>query len=170
MLKRVLIFGTAMMAIAAVGACGDDSGSLPAKPQIVTDRDTIVGSLYVGRLPDGGLGVQFREDILMVTDQGQQDLVISSMAVSGDPSITLVTPVLIQSVDLPDGGVTSTTSNTLKSNKSGFLKVLCAPPAQLGATDGGSIKYTAELAIQSNAENKPTKTVPIQCTAVDGGI
>jgi hypothetical protein len=170
MLKRVLIFGTAVIAVTAVFACGDDSGSLPAKPQIVTDRDTIVGSVFVGRLPDGGLGVQSRTDILSVTDKGQQDLVISSIAVSGDQVLSLLTPVIIQPVDLPDGGVGSTTSNTIKSNKSGFLTVQCAPPAQLGAVDGGSITYTGELTIVSNAENKPNKTLGITCTAVDGGI
>jgi hypothetical protein len=170
MLKRVLVLGTAVIAVAAVGACGGDSGSLPAKPQIVTDRDTIVGSVFVGRLPDGGLGVQSRQDILQVSDKGQQDLVASSIAVTGDQALSLVTPVIIQPVALPDGGTGSTTSNTLKSNSAGFLTVKCAPPAQLGASDGGSIKYTGQLTIVSNAENKPTKTVGIECTAVDAGI
>jgi len=163
MLKRVLVFGTAVIAVTAVIACGDDSGSLPAKPQIVTDRDKIVGSVFVGRLPDGGLGVQSRQDILQVSDKGQQDLVVSSIAVTGDQALSLQTPVIIQPVALPDGGTGSTTSNTLQSNKTGFLTVQCAPPPQLGT-------YTGQLTIQSNAENKPTKTVDITCTAVDGGI
>jgi hypothetical protein len=165
MLKRVVVFGSAVMAVAVVGACGDDS--LPVKAQIVTDRDKIVDSLFVGRLPadaGGGIAAQIIKENLQVTDKGQQDLVVSSIAVTGDAPITLLTPVIIQPVALPDGGTGTTASNTLKVNQTGIITIQCAPPPVLPGT------YNGTLTIVSNAENKPTKTIDIQCTAVDAGI
>jgi hypothetical protein len=140
MLKRVLVSCAVLIGVAAIGACGGTSGSsLPVKPQIVTDRDTIVDTMFVN---------QTRQETVQVTDKGQQDLVVSGYSLSnGNGVITLVNQAIIQ----PDG----TSSNTVKSNQTGFITMQCKP------TSAGA--FTGTLTIQSNAENNPTKTVAITC-------
>src|SRR5215813_9308779 len=70
MLKRVL-FSCAVLIGTVYLACGGDSGTtLKPKPQIVTDRDSIVDTFFVG---------QGRAQTLTVLNQGQQDLVVSSL-------------------------------------------------------------------------------------------
>ena len=132
------------MLLGAAGiACGGDSGGdLPAKLQIVTDRDSIVDqAIFAG---------QQKNQTLQIINKGQQDLVVSGFTLQADTGWTLVStsPTLFQE----DG----TQSATVKSNKTAFLFMTCKP-----TTAGETI--TGTLTINSNAENKPTKTVDVSC-------
>ncbi|HVP61613.1 MAG TPA: hypothetical protein VMT11_13695 [Myxococcaceae bacterium] len=141
MIKRLLVSCAVLLGAAGM-ACGGDSGTadLPVKPQIVTDRDSIVDqAIYAG---------QTKTQTLQVTDKGQQDLVVSTYALTGDSAIVLLNSTLAQA----DGS----SSNTVKSNKTAFISMTCKPT---------SVNQTvnATLTINSNAENKPTKTVTVSC-------
>jgi hypothetical protein len=161
MIKRVLVSGAVFVG-AALLACGGDSGTdLKQKPQIITDRDSIVDTFFVG---------QGRGETLLVQNKGVEDLVVSGLQLSAsDPG--LVTPVT-----LPDGGVTAPflllssgvldlngqVNNTIKSNQTGLVAMRFTRPApgQYQAADGGI--YQATLTITSNAENFPSKNVPLE--------
>jgi len=160
MIKRVLVSGAVFVG-AALLACGDSGTELKQKPQIVTDRDSIVDTFFVG---------QGRPETLSVLNQGVEDLVVSGLQLSAsDPG--LVTPVT-----LPDGGVVAPflllssdvldsngqVNNTIKSNATGLVAMRFTRPApgQYQAADGGI--YQATLKITSNAENFPTKTIPLE--------
>ncbi len=130
-----------LLGAAAIG-CGGSSGSgdLPVKPQIVTDRDSIVDqAIYAG---------QQKNQTLQVTNKGQQDLVVSGYTLQADPGWALLNTTLAQA----DGS----SSNTVKSNQTAFIGMTCKP-----ATVGQTI--TGTLTINSNAENKPVKTVTVSC-------
>lgn len=140
MIKRLLVSCAVLLGAAGI-ACGGDSGTteLPAKPQIVTDRDSIVDqSIYAG---------QQKTQTLQVTNKGQQDLVVSGYALNGDSAVVVLNTTLAQ---------TEGDSNTVKSNKTGFISMTCKPTS-VGQT------VTATLTINSNAENKPVKTVSVSC-------
>jgi hypothetical protein len=141
MIKRVLVFCAVLLAAVSLG-CGGDSGTenLPDKPQIVTDRDSIVDTMFVN---------QTRTETLQVTNKGKQDLVVSGYTLTGAPEVVLVNTTLLQQ----DGS----SSNTVKSNKTAFISMTCK------LTAPGSANAT--LTINSNAENKPVKTVTITCNA-----
>jgi len=167
MLKRVL-FSCAVLIGTVYLACGGDSGTtdnLKQKPQIVTSRDSIVDTLFVG---------QGRPQTLTIFNQGKDDLVVSSL------QLTASDPGLVTPVTLPDGGHaapfllladgvldpnatgTLTINNTIKSNKSGNVAMLFTRPAPgiYQAADGGI--YQATLTITSNAENAPSKVIPLE--------
>lgn len=91
---------------------------------------------------------QQKTQTLQVINKGQQDLVVSTYALSGDPGVVLLNTTLLQS----DG----TSSNTVKSCKTAFISMTCKPTS-VGATVNGT------LTINSNAENKPAKTVTLSC-------
>jgi len=126
-------------------SCGGDSGGsvdLPPKPQIVTDRDSIVDQLiYAG---------QQKNETLQVTNKGQGDLVVSGFTLQADSGwdMSNVSPNLFQD----DGSQ----SGTVKSNKTAFINFTCRP-----TSTGQTI--TGTLTINSNAENKPVKTVTVSC-------
>ena len=133
-----------MLLAAVVSACGGSSGSadLPVKPQLVTDRDSIVDqAIYAGTT---------HNQTLQVTNKGQQDLTVSSLALqtSGGWTMTNVSPALYQA----DGSQ----SPTVKSNKTAFVYMTCKP-----TTAGQTV--TGTLTITSNAENAATKTVNLSC-------
>ena len=168
MLKRVL-FSCAVLIGTVYLACGGDSGTtLKPKPQIVTDRDSIVDTFFVG---------QGRAQTLTVLNQGQQDLVVSSLQLSAtDPG--LVTGPSAPFVLLADGVLdpnatgTPVIKNTIKSNQSGFVSLMFTRPSPgtYQAADGGI--YQATLTITSNAENAPSKVIPLENRPVvlaDGG-
>lgn len=144
MLKRFLVSCAVVLGAMAIG-CGGESGggTLPDKPQIQTDRDSIVVNSFVN---------QQLTQTLQVTNKGTQDLVVSGYALSGDPCVTLTNTTILQE----DGS----TSNTIKSNKTGFISMSCKPTS-LGTGN-------STLTINSNAENKPAKTVAITWNAVPG--
>src|SRR5262245_60312792 len=80
MLKRVL-FSCAVLIGTVYLACGGDSGTtdLKQKPQIVTSRDSIVDTLFVG---------QGRAQTLTIFNQGKDDLVVSSLQLTAsDPGL-----------------------------------------------------------------------------------
>ena len=161
MIKRVLVSGAVVVSAALLACGGDSSTDLKQKPQIVTDRDSIVDTFFVG---------QGRAETLSVVNQGVEDLVVSSLQLSAtDPG--LVTPVT-----LPDGGqyapfkllsngvldVNGQINNTIKSRQTGFIPLFFTRPApgQYQAADGGV--YQATLKITSNAENFPTKSIALE--------
>ena len=132
------------MLLGAAGvACGGDSAeSLPPNPQIVTDRDSIVDqAIFAG---------QQKNQTLQVINKGQQDLVVSGFTLQADSGWTLVStsPSLFQD----DGSQ----SATVKSNKAAFIFMTCKPTSA-GQTISGT------LTINSNAENKPVKTIEVSC-------
>lgn len=144
MIKRLLVSCAVLLGAAGI-ACGGDgggSGDLPPKPQIVTDRDSIVDQLiYAG---------QQKNETLQVTNKGQQDLVVSGFTLQADSgwAMTNVSPNLY----LDDGSQGA----TVKSNKTGFINFTCKP-----TSTGQTI--TGTLTINSNAENKPVKTISVSC-------
>jgi hypothetical protein len=142
MIKSVLVSSAVLLGAAAIGCGGGGSnpGDLPVQPQIITDRDTIVDqAIYANQQQTQNLGVE---------NGGQQDLVVSSYALVGDPEIVLVNTTLAQ----PDG----TSNNTVKSGKTAYIVMTCKP-----TTVGQTV--SANLTINSNAANKPQKVVPVSC-------
>jgi hypothetical protein len=140
MLKRFLVSCLVVLGAIAIG-CGGESGggTLPDKPQIQTDRDSSVDTMFVN---------QQRTETLQVTNKGTQDLVVSGYGLSGDSHIALVHH------HSPGAG---SSSNTIKSNKTGFISMTCQLPS------AGTANST--LTINSNAENTPVKTVTVTCNA-----
>ena len=131
-----------LLGAAGIGCGGDSAESLPPKPQIVTDRDSIVDqAIFAG---------QQKNQTLQVINKGQEDLVVSGFTLQADSGWALVnsSPSLFQQ----DGSQ----SATVKSNKTAFITMTCKP-----TTAGQTI--TGTLTINSNAENKPTKTIDVSC-------
>lgn len=93
---------------------------------------------------------QQKNQTLQIINKGQQDLVVSGFTLQADNGWTLVStsPTLYQE----DGSQ----SATVKSNKTAFLFMTCKP-----TTAGETI--TGTLTINSNAENKASKTVDVSC-------
>jgi hypothetical protein len=158
MIKRVLVSGAVVVG-AALFACGGDSApDLKQKPQIVTDRNLIADTFFVG---------QGRLETLSVLNQGVEDLVVSSVQLSAsDPGLVAVddggvsAPFLL----LANGVVDSTgaLNNTIKSNKTGFVAMRFTRPAPGTFQKGDGGIYAATLTITSNAENSATKVVPLE--------
>jgi hypothetical protein len=114
MIKRLLVSCAVLLGAAGI-ACGGDSGTadLPVKPQIVTDRDSIVDqAIFAG---------QQKNQTLQVTNKGQQDLVVSGFTLQADTGWILsnTSPALFQD----DGSQ----SATVKSNKTAFINMTCKP-------------------------------------------
>jgi len=171
MIKRVLVSSAVVLGLLAVACSGgtDDGGGnncgSSTKPTIVTDRDVVGDSFFQG------FG---SPETLQVTNCGSQDLVITNIALTGDPSLLtpspllpdgglvtvfrLVSPYVIQV--LPDGGVTTgAEGNTLASKRSGVVSLqFNAPKAAANSGDAGTT-YDAGLVITSNADNAPTKNI-----------
>jgi hypothetical protein len=141
MIKSVLVTSAVLLGAAAIGCGGGVSTQdLPVQPQIITDRDSIVDqAIYANQQQTQTLGVE---------NGGQQDLVVSSYTLVGDPGIVLVNTTLAQA----DG----TQSNTVKSAKTAYIVMTCKP-----TTVGQTV--SANLTINSNAANKPQKVVPVSC-------
>jgi hypothetical protein len=154
MIKRVLVSGAVVVG-AALFACGGDSSDLKQKPQIVTDRDAIQADICRGL---GGA------QSLFVQNKGIEDLVVSSL------TLTAVTPGVLTSqppvfrllsdqvINAQDGGV----SNTIKSNQFGLVSMY------FNSIDAGT--YDGQLTISSNAENAPSKVVPLRVFTPDAGL
>jgi len=175
MIKRVLV-SCAVLLAAVFLACSGDSGSgdLPQKPQIVTDRDSIVDTLcpYSQTFHTA----QGRGQVLAIVNKGQDDLTVSSLTLSStDPSMVTRVPLpdggayapfllvvngVIDANSNPDAGIVI--NNTIKSNKTGFVSLFFNSP------DAGV--WNAKLTIASNAENAPNKDVPLQIISPDAGL
>src|SRR5262249_42071366 len=153
MIKRVLVSGAVVVG-AALLACGGGSSDLQQKPQIVTDRDAIQADICRGL---GG------PQSVFVQNKGIEDLVVSSL------TLTAVTPGVLTSqppvfrlqvnqvLNAQDGGI----NNTIKSNNYGLVSMY------FNAIDAGT--YDAQLTIASNAQNAPTKVIPLRVFSPDAG-
>jgi len=142
MIKRLLVSCAVLLGAAGIACGGDSGGDLPAKPQIVTDRDSIVDqAIFAG---------QQKNQTLQIINKGQQDLVVSGFTLQADSGwdMSNVSPNLFQD----DGSQ----SGTVKSNKTAFINFTCRP-----TSTGQTI--TGTLTINTNAENKPVKTVTVSC-------
>jgi hypothetical protein len=168
MLKRVLVSGAVVLGLVAAIACSGDSGGdggLTQKPTIMTSRDVVADTLFTG---------QGRDQTLLVTNKGVEDLVISNLALTGDPSLIggagSGKPFVLQSQYviqlLPDGGVTTDASgNTIKSNQSGFISLHFTGMTVVGNPADGGYTVDAGLTITSNADNAPSKQIGLQITS-----
>src|SRR5262252_815003 len=87
MIKRVLASFAVLLAAVFLACSGDSgNGDLPQKPQIVTDRDSIVDTLCP--YSQTYKAAQGRGQVLAILNQGQDDLTISSLTLSStDPSM-----------------------------------------------------------------------------------
>ncbi|MHB8875317.1 MAG: Ig-like domain-containing protein [Myxococcaceae bacterium] len=128
----------------ALFACGKES--LPQKPQLITDRDSIgfgqeFGSgTYIGTKP---------QESLLIENKGLEDLVITSISPSGDTEISIEAP----------------SSLTVKGKGHTFIRIFFEPKA--------AKIYSSTLTIVSNAENAPQKLINISGRGIvpstDGG-
>ena len=154
MIKRVLVSGAVVIGAALLACGGGGSADLKQKPQIVTDRDAIQADICRGR---GGA------QSLFVQNKGLDDLVVSSLTLTAVTSGVLVSqPPMFrllsdQIISAADGGV----NNTIKSNQYGLVSMY------FNAVDAGT--YDAQLTIASNAENTPSKVVPLRLFSPDAG-
>lgn len=128
----------------ALAACGKES--LPQKPQLILDRDSLGFGLEFGRGTYIGTSPQ---ESLLVENGGLEDLVFSSVTLTGDPAFKHEGP----------------SKDRLKGRERGYIRVIFTP-TQLK-------DYAATLTLSSNAENTPTKTIAITGRGVkqsaDGG-
>jgi hypothetical protein len=153
MIKRVLVSGAVVVG-AALFACGGGSTDLKQKPQIVTDRDAIQADICRGL---GGA------QSLFVQNKGIEDLVVSSLTLAAvTPGVLNSQPPVFrmlsnQIISAVDGGV----NNTIKSNQFGLVALY------FNAIDAGT--YDAQLTIASNAENVPSKVIPLRVYSPDAG-
>jgi hypothetical protein len=173
MIKRLLISCAVLIGAAGIACSGDSGGELKQKPQLVTDRDSIVDTLcpYSQTFHTA----QGRAQVLSVVNKGVEDLTVTSLTLSStNPG--LVTPVplpdggqyaaflltangILDSSATPDAGLTI--NNTIKSNKTGFVALFFNSP-EAGVSN-------AKLTIVSNAENSPSKEIPLQIISPDAG-
>ena len=121
-------------------ACGKSTDTLPLTPQLVTDRDSLGFGQENGSGTFVGTSVQ---NSLLVQNEGQKDLVISNVSLSGDSAFDFEGPDI----------------TTVKSGQSALITVFFTPPA------AGT--YTGKLTITSNADNKPTKDVTLSGLGID---
>ena len=153
MIKRVLVSGAVVVG-AALFACGGDSSDLKQKPQIVTDRDAIQADICKGL---GG------PQSLFIQNKGIEDLVVSSLTLTAvTPGVLNTQPPVFrllsdQVINAEDGGV----NNTIKTNKFGLVSMY------FNSIDAGT--YDAQLTIASNAENAPSKVLPLRIFTPDAG-
>lgn len=132
-----------LVILVALCACGKES--MPQKPQLAVDRDSIAfgvefgSGTYVGTAP---------QESLMISNGGLENLILSGVSLAGDKEFTIDGPL----------------KSELKGKERTYLRILFAPKQVKS--------YSATLTINSNAENTPIKLVPISGRGVavpDGG-
>jgi hypothetical protein len=174
MIKRVLVCCAVLLAgvfLACSGSSG--TGDLLQKPQIVTDRDSIVDTLCP--YSQTFQAAQGRGQVLAIVNNGQEDLTVTALTLSStDPSLVTEVPLagggvyapfllvvkgVIDPNSNPDAGILI--NNTIKSTKTGFVSLFFNSP------DAGI--WNASLTIASNAENAPNKVIPLQIISPDAG-
>ena len=127
-MKRLAAIAAAI--IVASFACGKPS--LPQKPQLLADRDSLGFGLeynsatFIGTRP---------QDSIQISNGGLDDLIITSTTLSGDPVFTIEGPL----------------KTTIKGKETTFIRVVFAPTAEK--------EYKGEILIVSNAENAPMKKI-----------
>lgn len=125
--------------VASVG-CGKES--LPQKPQLKVDRDSLGFGLEFGS--GVYIGTQ-KTDSVQITNGGLEDLTISSAAYTGDGVFTVEGPL----------------KTTLKGKETTFIRVIFAPTAEK--------TYSGSILIASNAEeNATTKSTPMKTIGLSG--
>lgn len=129
---RTSLFVAAALALAACG--GPRAGqNIPDQPQITTDRQSMNWSQYVG---------ETRPATLMITNDGAQDLVLSSVTLTDDAAGVFGQPQVSQT--------------TIKHGDQGFVQIA------FGSNSAGT--YTAKLHIASNAANHATVDIGLSGT------
>lgn len=123
-----------------LAGCGKGAPDLPVAPQLITDRD----SLGFGQENGSGtyVGTSAANSIQLL-NQGQDDLVIQSVDLSGDSAFTMEGPDV----------------DTVISGTSALVTVYFTPPS--------ADTFSATLTITSNAENAPTKEIEITGLGID---
>lgn len=128
---------------ACLVACGGDT-TLPAKPQIQTDMTQLTfggdfgNAVYVGTQ---------KTNTLQVMNGGTETLHISDVTITGTNKELFGTPLWVL--------------HDIESTKVAVIQVTYTPKAATGKNAD-----TATLVITSNAENKPTLSIPLSAKAV----
>lgn len=128
-----------VLAVGLVAGCTED---FPQKPQlrvILTPNPFAFDPQFVG---------VSRTSALAITNKGLDDLVLSSVTLTGDSCFHKYAPT---------DGTTNPTDMTIMANKSSYLTLLFTPTAP--GTFNGNVN------IASNAENAPSQDIPVSGTA-----
>ncbi len=125
----------------ALVACGN-TPSLPQKPQLITDRDSLGFGQEFGSGTYIGTSTQ---NSLMIENQGLDPLVLNQVTIAGDSAFVL----------------DPASSTTIKAKARAFLRITFTPTQ--------AKVYTATITIDSNAENTPHKTVDVTGKGIVGG-
>jgi hypothetical protein len=129
-----------VLAVAAAAGCGPEYKEHPQLEVIFTPSNPLdFGRWAIGTSPQGSLAI---------TNRGLEDLVLSSVTLTGDSAFSKLQPA----------SGSNPTLTTIPGNKSSFLTIVFTPAA---ARD-----YTGTVNIASNAENKPSQDVPVLGTGV----
>jgi hypothetical protein len=144
--------GAGALVAAALMACPGGE-ELHEKAWLHVSRDPwIMDTVYVGTRP---------QDFLYMENQGLETLVLTSVDLSGSGAFTR----LPQQTNPEDGGIiTNPTSFSIEPRKRSYFTLVFNPPRE------GT--FTAQVTINSNAANTPTKVIDVTASAVvyDGGM
>ncbi|HEY8207113.1 MAG TPA: hypothetical protein VIG99_06520 [Myxococcaceae bacterium] len=145
---------TAVVMVVLVGLGAGCPEEFPEKPQlrvIIDPNPFAFDPQFVG---------VSRQSSIALTNKGLEDLVINSVTLSGDncfhrysPSDGTSNPTLVADAGtVPSGAIT-----VIPANKSSYYSILFNP------TSAGT--FSGNVSIQSNAENTPSKDIPVSGTA-----
>ena len=126
--------------IVASSGCGKES--LPTKPQLIVDRD----SLGFGQEFGSGVFIgTMKTDSIQIQNGGLEDQKIESAAYTGDQAFVAEGPL----------------KTTLKGKETTFIRILFTPTAEK--------VYNGSLLIVSNADtNATTKSTPMKTIGISG--
>jgi hypothetical protein len=144
-LARIFSLG---IIVASLG-CGKES--LPQKPQLVVDRE----SLGFGQEFGSGVFIgTSKTDSIQISNGGLEDLKIESAAYTGDQAFVVEGPL----------------KTTLKGKETTFIRVFFTPKAEMVYT--GSILLVSNAETSATTKSSPMKTIGISGRGfkqVDGG-
>jgi centrosomal CEP192-like protein len=130
------------LAVGLGAGCPED---FPQKPQIRVpispDNPFNFDATFVGTS---------RQSTVAITNKGLDDLVISSLTLTGDSAFHKYSPT---------DGTTNPTLMTVAANKTSYFAIVFAP--------GSATSFTGNVNIQSNAENTPSLDIPVLGTGVN---
>ncbi len=136
-LSRIFFVG---IIVASLG-CGKES--LPQKPQLTVDRDSLGFGLEFGR--PTYIGTMTTEAI-QIRNAGLEDLKIESATYTGDQAFVIEGPL----------------KTTLKGKENTFIRVIFSPTAE-------KLYGDSSILIKSNAElNATTKSTPEKTITISG--
>jgi len=131
--------------VLAVGLFAGCPAEYPQKPQIrvpiTPDNPFAFDATFVGTS---------RQSTIAITNKGLDDLVLSSVTLTGDAPFRKYSPT---------DGSTNPSLMTVPANKTSYFSILFNPTA------AGS--FTGNVNIASNAENSPSLDVPVSGTGVN---